>query len=312
MLKYYLIKQRLITFRVNSDFKLLLIINGQQSARATFPCPYCYISLKDLKNREKVCETKLDDRDSAKEFSNLKKFYDLENDYKMFCLLGKNKNFSKSSHSITNDPLFKEMPGKYILEKCIIPELHVLQGFVNHLFWKGIVPLVGLEKALIWPKKFNLISKDYHGKVFEGNTCRSLLKKADSLLDYEIYKDVGKMRLIPFVTAFKAMDKVVHTCFATKRIDSDFYRNINDLKKAVLGTEVSITLKIHVLLEHTIQCLHLLDNADGLGLWSEQAGESIHREFLTFWNKRKINMIDNPLYVIKLKETVIEFSSKHI
>ena len=76
----------------------------------------------------------------------------------------------------------------YVLQKCVIPELHGLQGFVNHLFWKGLVPLLGKEKALMWPKKLNLFSKNYHGDAFERNACRKLLKNADMLEDRDIYK----------------------------------------------------------------------------------------------------------------------------
>ncbi|CAB0039995.1 unnamed protein product [Trichogramma brassicae] len=51
----------------------------------------------------------------------------------------------------------------YVIEKCVLPELHLLQGFVNHLFWKGLVPEVGREKALLWPKKLSLVPKNYQG-----------------------------------------------------------------------------------------------------------------------------------------------------
>jgi hypothetical protein len=40
---------------------------------------------------------------------------------------------------------------KHWSEKVIIPELHIIQGFVNHLFWDGIVPLLGRENSMKWP-----------------------------------------------------------------------------------------------------------------------------------------------------------------
>ena len=47
-----------------------------------------------------------------------------------------------------NQPLYEESNNVLVLQKCIIPELHVMSGIVNHPFWNGIIPLVGREKAL--------------------------------------------------------------------------------------------------------------------------------------------------------------------
>lgn len=105
-------------------------------------------------------------------------------------MLGKRKENAKECQSTVNLPIFSEDDDVYVIEKCIIPELHVLQGFVNHLFWKGLVLLLGRERALMWPKKMNLISKNYHGEVFEGNACRKLLKNADKLFDPDVLGNV--------------------------------------------------------------------------------------------------------------------------
>ena len=49
-----------------------------------------------------------------------------------------------------------------------------------------------------------------------------------------------------------------------------------------------------------------------LGLRSEQAGETIHRKFLKYWQRYKINLLEDPTYVTRLKKDVIIFSSEHI
>ena len=92
------------------------------------------------------------------------------------------------------------------------------------------------------------------------------------------------MRLLPFINAFKVMDKVVTCCFSVNGDGSDSKAHINNLKACLDATEISRTLKIHVLLEHIEQCLIFLDR-DYLGLYSEQAGESVHKEFLNYWEK---------------------------
>lgn len=223
------------------------------------------------------------------------------------------KKKSKECHSTVNEPLFNEEDDVCVIEKCVIPELHILQGFVNHLFWNGLVPLLGRERALVWPKKLNLISKNYHGDIFEGNACRRLLKESDRLFDLDVLGNVMPIQIQPFVSVFKSMNKVVESCFSTKKYGSvsDLAKNIDELKKTFKAIDVSETLKIHVALHHLQHCLHFLGN-DGLGLWSEQAGESIHREFLKYWGRYKINNIEDKNYKAQLKKAVIEFSSTHI
>ena len=200
----------------------------------------------------------------------------------------------------------------YVLQKCVPPELHLLQGFVNHLFWDGIVKIdgIGKEKALLWPNKLGISHKSYQGDIFEGNHCRKLLKEADQLQDPKIYEVVGLFRLQPYIISFKAMNKIVNTCFSAKQADlSDFDKNLSEFREAFKSTGISQTVKIHIILAHLKQAITFLNN-DGLGLWSEQAGESVHREFIKFWDRFKINLIEEPTFVNRLKKAVVIFSSQ--
>ena len=80
-----------IPFKFVSDFKTLLIVNGQQTASASFPCPYCFISLKDLRTRKDLdneqhvdmleSEVQLDLDDCA---LSLKSYGDLRKDYNKY------------------------------------------------------------------------------------------------------------------------------------------------------------------------------------------------------------------------------------
>lgn len=148
------------SFKFVLDFKIMLIVNGQQTATAMYPCPYCFVSLKSL--RSSATTTNADVQNVINEEDivvpnadnqGLKTFGNFRNDYTSFCLLGKIKKHAKECHSTINPPLFNEDDNIYIIQKCVIPELHILQGCVNHLFWNGLVPLVGRQKALIWPRK---------------------------------------------------------------------------------------------------------------------------------------------------------------
>lgn len=197
-----------IPFKFVADFELLLIVNGQQTATSSYPCPYCFVSLKDLR-RKLTPDTSLDvnttasasDGAEVQNGTSLKTYGDLRRDYEKYCLLrnqGEEKECSRECHSTINLPVFNDDDDVYVLQKCVIPELHVLQGFVNHLFWQGLVTLLGKEKAVLWPRKLNLISKNYHGDAFEGNACRKLLKESDMLKDLDICGGVGIFK--PYLT----------------------------------------------------------------------------------------------------------------
>lgn len=290
---------------------------GQQTATSTYPCPYCFITLSDLRCEETV-ETKtmgLEGADvnieTSDECLRLKTFGDLRESFKKFTRMNFDKKQAKTCHSTINLPIFDEPDDMYIIEKAVIPELHQIQGIVNHIFFDGLVPLLGRENALMWPKKLNLISKDYHGEIFEGNACRRMLKESDQLNDKDILKDVPIWKVIPFIQTLKGFNKIVDATFKSGQLDEKWRDYLNEFKRIYPSTGLSITLKVHVLLEHLGHGLHFL-NGQSLGLWSEQAGESVHREFLKYWEKYQVNNIASPNYYNQLKKAVVEFSSRHL
>lgn len=306
-----------IPFKFVADFKLLLIVNGQQTATSAYPCPYCFVSLHDLRGTsasDSSCSNINSDNElEIENHSELKTYGNLRTDYEKYCLTGYDKKKSKECHSTINLPLFDESDDTCVLQKCVIPELHVLQGFVNHLFWKGLVPLLGKDKALIWPKKLNLISKSYHGDAFEGNACRTLLKNADMLDDPTFYEEVGIVEIMPYITAYKAMNKVVNCCFTSGKVGPSLDAYIKELEYALNGIDkLSETLKIHVILSHVKESLQFIEKNNGLGFWSEQSGESIHHEFLKFWARYKVSSIHHAAYLSNFLKAVIEFSSLHL
>lgn len=68
-----------ISFKFVADFKLLLIVNGQQTATSSCPCPFCDIKLEDLRSQKELKSFEL------KTYGNLIKNYD------DFCSINKNK-----------------------------------------------------------------------------------------------------------------------------------------------------------------------------------------------------------------------------
>lgn len=311
-----------LPFKFISDFKLLLIINGQQTASAMYPCPYCFVSLNELKRKNDNLQEQTNENahcstseESTKHGSStrLKTYGDLKRDFEKFELSGRNIKYSQECHSTINAPLFAENDSTTVLEKCPVPELHVMQGFVNHHFWRGLVPLLGRDKALLWPQSLGLISKSYHGETFEGNACRALLKNADRLDSQTIWGDVGYFAVVPYINAFNNMNKVVHCAFTSKQVGEGLRSYLDELEKSLVAVEeVSETLKIHVLRCHVMDCLEFLGHNFGLGYWSEQSVESIHREFLLTWKNYQVNDIDSESYPGQLFRAVVEFSSLNL
>lgn len=148
-LSFKLSKINDIPFRFLGDLKILLTINGQQTASASYPCLYCFIKLRDLRNPHlDASDHFTEDRPSTShasnflnflnknEFSRLKTFGDLKKNYEKFCATG-NKKYAPECHSTVNFPLFLKDDKVTVIEKVIVPELHILVGFANHLFWNG-------------------------------------------------------------------------------------------------------------------------------------------------------------------------------
>ena len=75
----------------------------------------------------------------------------LNQDYEVIVSTSKHKKYSKN-HSTVNPPLFRENENVFVIERCVIPELHVLQAFFNHIFWERIVKTVGRESTFVAEK----------------------------------------------------------------------------------------------------------------------------------------------------------------
>lgn len=286
-------------------------------ATSTYPCPFCFITLETMRSGESgmavpcFAEGDASGLQISEECLKLKTFGDIKESYQQFSTLNFDKRFAKTCHSTVNLPLFEESDDMPVIEKALIPELHEIQGIVNHIFFDGLVPLLGRDNALKWPKKFNLIPKHYHGEQFEGNACRRLLKESDALNDKDILQGTPILKITPFIQLLKALDKLVNASFKSERLDEEWRQHLMLVKRIFPATGLSFTLKIHVLLEHLEHGLYFL-NGNSLGMWSEQAGESVHREFLKYWSKYQVNNLESDDYCNQLKRAVVEFSSRHL
>lgn len=96
------------------------------------------------------------------------------------------------------------------------------------------MPLLGIETALSWPKKLNLVSKQ-----FEGNACRRLLKEAYRLADTDILVDITLVEMIPFIQTLKTINKLVDASFTCGQLYNKWQEHVNELKRVYPATGLS-------------------------------------------------------------------------
>ena len=163
------------------------------------------------------------------------------------------------------------------------------------------------------PKKLYVVSVLYQGEKFEGNGGRTLLKSSHVLQDKEtIGTEVHPIVVQSYVAVFQALDKIISACFGSHPVKEDIANLLSHFSKTYLGLGISVTLKVHVIIAHLIPCLMSL-KGQGLGIYSTQAGESIHKEFnQKFWVRYKVNSLNYPDYGKRLLKATVDFSSKHL
>ena len=130
-----------------------------------------------------------------------------------------------------------------------------------------------------------------------------------------------KYEVQPLVEALRAFGKVSHSCFSMELIgdwENDI-RSFSEAWKSLVSyydqyevnegqPKIMYTEKVHVLIHHVPQfCLKF---GSGLGVWSEQAGESLH----TKYRKHLENYANVPKHVLEDKElgALLDFNSKQL
>ena len=72
-----------------------------------------------------------------------------------------------------------------------------------------------------------------------------------------------------------------------------------------------MTPKVHLLESHASEFLEMMGGEHGLGFYSEQAMESMHKELKKDWQGEKLDE-NHPKYREKLCKTVVRVNGKHM
>ena len=155
-----------------------------------------------------------------------------------------------------------------------------------------------------WPAYHHIKEVGYHGGGFTGGDCRKLLKNVDSL--EQVFCPIP---IIPYVKVLRLLNDVVNCCFS-KELCPLYEMKISKFSQAFMELGISTTPKIHILIYHVPQFCK--SKGEALGIYSEQASESVHSIFEKFWQRRKVTDFKNPNYSSALYDTIVEFNSFHI
>jgi hypothetical protein len=205
-------------FTIATDMKLCNILLGIMAHGSSHPCCWCNVHMNCLVERG-VDRT----------------FQTLQNSFLAYCSSGSDRIKAKNYDNVVHPSIVNGQNEKSVLELIPPPELHLLIGPVNTMYF-------GLKKVWTdcdkWLKKCNVQQEAMHGGSFNGNNCRTLLKKIDDL------QAMCPIQCLPYVAAFRSFSKVVSSCYSND-LNPDFENHILDFKNKYLDLDISVTPKIH-------------------------------------------------------------------
>ena len=288
-----IIKAHRVKMLYQCDLKADSSLVGIQSAACKHPCIYC--NTDDLSKAGTprtigtICERHQAYLDSGLDKKHLKDYENCAN----FPL-------------ITDD--YEGDKNKEILDLVPPPGLHMMLGIVNQKVkvLETVIPTLVDE----WVKHSNAPRNAYHGGVFEGNGCKSLVDNVD-YLEMLVLKDPAKRSpiVLSIIEVLRAFGKMRHSCYA-KILQPDFEKRIDNysaaLDNAVSDHDVSIILKNHIAKFHVKTWCQR--KQVGLGARSEQAPEASHKKFLKTWQKFAVT---GPTLGKQLLRTACVFNSEN-
>ena len=151
-----------------------------------------------------------------------------------------------------------------VLDLIMIPELHIFIGIVNRIV-HALNVRWGDNGFYKWCDKNNILYKNYNDNEMNGNSCRDVMKKLDSL-ETDLEGEFSHLQV--YVHALAAFEKVVVACFGDVLLPT-FEDDIKFFKDMYHNLQLPMCVKPHILFDHVpIFCRRY----GAMGYWSEQAG----------------------------------------
>lgn len=269
---------------IATDLKLANILVGIMAHSSSTPCTWCNIS-----------------KDSLDSCGEPRTIGNCRENWRRWSDSGAQQKNSRKYDSCIHSPIIEVSDDTKIIDVIPPPELHLMLGAVNYLVDR-MVETFPMESAQ-WIEKCAVQREITHGgAAFTGNSCKKLLNNVDFL------RSIGNLGCLPYVQAFTDLKDVVHNCFGIE-LRPDYTSSLDSFRESYAALNISVTPKVHAIWFHVREFCE--KHQEGLGFYSEQAGESLHHEFNERWKKFKVQ-VGHPEHDERLLRTVCEFNSHHM
>ena len=174
-----------------------------------------------------------------------------------------------------HEPLLSGEDSFALLDLIPPPELHLMLGTVNKIF-DELNTSWGENKAFKFAADQHIMRAGYQGGGMEGNQCKMLLNKIDSL------QKLLPAELVKFADTLQKFNAVRLACFGEHLLPT-FKEDIQQFQVAYTSLWISVTPKVHAIFHHVSEFCQA--RGVGLGRFSEQASESVHSDFAKTWQR---------------------------
>lgn len=271
------------------DLKMANIICGLQSHGCTYPCAWCRCPSGEFssdRSRSYPVRTIGDIKRNAFDFA------------------ASQKKSAKEFESSIHEPLFLAADNDILFRHVVLPELHLLLRVTNKLMHEleSKNPL----SFEIWIDRLGITRPKLHSGEFNGNMCRKILNNVTCLRDI-IEEHDEHDSLGPFADTFDSLNQVRVSCFGDNLTD-DYETKLIRFREHYMKLNISVSTSVHVVFNHLIQFIRYQKSS--LGVFSEQAAECVHSDFMKLWQSCKIDQ-NNDKYARYLFDATVRYNGRH-
>ena len=112
-----------------------------------------------------------------------------------------------------------------------------------------------------------------------------------------------------YYKAFYTLNACIESRFGNELLPC-FEKCIEDFEKAYMDLGLTVTPKVHLLVEHATE--DISKHGYGLAIFNESAAESIHADFDAFYQRYAVKDITSDSYINKLQSAVTAYNSNHL
>jgi len=289
-----------------------------------FQCKNCAMGIGTHASRHPCCLCEWDVRDGDNDDLQCteRTFASIRSHYMAWVADGAKKQRRKNFYNCEHEPQSWLPDRGRVIKTCPPSPLHLLIGIV------ALIVRTARKKGGACESFFDLWIRDtlylkptgQHSKDTEyvGNDsrkiCSSGIAKArvlfESLRSNCTTRSVTPLRhpAEQFVDCLELFGKIVTACFGVDLCD-DIDDLLVEYRCLHLALGINVTPKVHVLFRHVVPFCK--ENKFGLGVFNEQAAESLHYDFDIELKRACRKNPDNRFFLPMLKRSVVRYNALH-